>query len=222
MSGLYNSVSLLVGQNQASKTPPACVTSVTDGTAQRLQVEASPSGGTLAAQEPWGTVPGAQTIWLPCTNSGSANLLVNGTAAAPVVFAVPAQAKQIVATMLKVVLSASNVSFTGNQITNTAGLLGIGQSTRALPNGLLFNTVSAGVTTTLAKVQIHEDFFGFNGEQNFVTGSTNYVLTTTLLFTQPLVAGSTTDAVQVVVQDQMTAATNLLYLRAFVGGTRAA
>ena len=221
MSSLYSSATILVGGNQAKNSPPLPVTSITDGSSQRLQVEAVPAGGVLPSQPAWGTQIGAQTIWQPVTNGGSSNLLVNGSASAPIVFSYTVGSKNILVTMLKLVMSASSINYTGNQITATTGLLGLGNSTRALPNGILINTVGAGITTSLAKIQINEDFLTFNGPANFVQGSSGCALTSQLVFTQPLVA-STTDAVQVVIQDLMQNITTITYLRAYVGGVRAA
>ncbi len=178
---------------------------INDGTNYRLCVDTRPAAGVSAQQQAWGASSAGLTLSTLATRSGSAALNVN--AATPFVFTVPASTKLQTYYAIRLVFSFTTVTFNGSNF-----------GAAPLTNGVSIGVTSGGVTSTVYTIKTNEDFYLANGGGLLTTGGVGILLTTTVLFNQPLAANSS-DQISVTINDNLSIA-NVLYGRAIALGVR--
>lgn len=193
-----------------------------DGTNYRLAVDTRPTLGVSVNQPAYGTGNGAKTVfyWLTTTggSGGSNNLLVNGSTTASTFYFSPKVATLSVY-YIRILMGAASYAFSGASFggSGTGGLLG-SNNPAALTKGLLVQTVSAGVTSTLVTMLTNEDMFALNGGARAENAGAGIMLVGDIFLNQQLIV-NTTDAVSVTIQDNMTGR-NLTSMRACFCGVR--
>jgi len=170
------------------------ITSVTDGYAQRLSVDAKVQG-TVSIGNP---LPDnlIQIVRGFVTNAGSKDMNVDGSGV-PVVFTFDADPSvDFRISELRIVISASELKFEGNKF-GDAG---------ELPNGILLEVTSSGDTVELSNVQKNEEFLLFPSPTILLdTAGSQDILTIIFPLGIILEAGSG-DNVKVTIRDNCTQA----------------
>lgn len=191
----------------ADGTNGALVTTISDGSSRRLQVDSRsvrPTGNTLINKY--------------LLNGANSNMMVSGSASSPVKFAYsPPPGSTATITGVVLIITASTISFGGSSKFLNGS---------SLQNGLQLGMTVSGVSNTLALMKCNEDFLLFAGGSGFSLGSagklfsagTNSVLSYSLGFSQQL---TSSDTVFFSVQDNITSANtgnNLVYCMSAVEG----
>lgn len=178
-----------------------------DGTNTRLCVDSRPYLGVSAQQQAWGAAPAVQTLAVPLVKSGSPALNVNGSST-PVTFSMPSNTKLQTIYALRLVFTFTTVTFNGSNF-----------GAAAITNGISIGYSVGGSTGTIYTIKTNEDFYLANGGGLLTSAGTGILVTSVVLFNQPLGAGST-DTITVTISDNLTV-TNILYGRALAYGMRA-
>ncbi len=179
---------------------------INDGTNYRLCVDTRPAAGVSAQQQAWGASSAALTLSTVLTRSGSSALNIAAAGASP--FTVTAGAKLQTFYALRLVFSFTTVTFNGTNF-----------GAAPIANGVSIQVTSGGTTATVYTIKTNEDFYLANGGGLLTSAGTGVLVTSTILFNQPLVANST-DQIAVVINDNLSIA-NILYGRAIAFGVRA-
>lgn len=180
---------------------------INDGTNYRLCVDTRPAAGVSAQQQAWGAANAGLTLSSLATRNGSAALNINATSASP--FTITSGAKLQTFYALRLVFSFTTVTFNGTNF-----------GAAPVTNGITISVTSGGATNTVYTIKTNEDFYLANGGGLLTSGGTGILLTTTVLFNQPIIANSS-DQIAVTINDNLSIA-NVLYGRAIAFGVRAA
>lgn len=184
-----------------------------DGSVYRLQVEASLKPGTTVSLGPTATNP-QNLVRGFCTNGGSSNLLVDGDPT-PVVFTFNADSTDdIYLTEIRFVFSDLEIAMDGKSF----------GSENDLDNGVLLQVTSDGNTSTLANIQINEDFGTFNSPGGITYdrgGPEDFLAAGIHLGGSVVLKAGTADNVKITIRDDIND-TSHKYFKCIVYGTKEA
>lgn len=168
-----------------------------DGTTYRLQVDTALSPGTSMLLGR--TIPSNPSLIVASKllNSGLSNLLVDGSSSA-ITFKYSADAsKDIRLSEIRLVLVACELDFVGNHFGNIT----------TLTNGVKIEVKSNGVLTTLATLNVNEDFLSFHSPTSIVineSGPKDVIAAGYLLGGAVVLKAGTDDYLGIVIQDDLT------------------
>lgn len=169
---------------------------IEDGYVYRLQVESSIKPGSSILSSP--TPSDIQLLIAnKLKNTGSENLLVNGSVT-PKTFKYEADSlKDIKLSELRIVLVANSIHFIG---TNFGAI-------STLTNGVKIEVKSNGTVTTLATLKVNEDFLLFHSTNSIFmneAGSKDVIAVGYLLGGAVVLKAGTDDYLGIVIQDNLT------------------
>lgn len=171
---------------------------INDG-ANRLRVETSIKPGSSILTT-GGTVPSDPTLIVArkLTNDGYSNLLVDGSSS-PITFKYTADStKDIRLSELRLVLVACSLDFVGSRFGDIP----------TLTNGVKIEVMSGGVLTTLATLNLNEDFLLFHSTNSLVineSGPKDLISVGYLIGGSIVLQAGSSDYLGIVIQDNLTA-----------------
>lgn len=166
---------------------------ILDGTTYRFQVEASLKPGTL------NSIPSNPSLIIAnkLLNTGSSNLLVDGSSSSKIFKYEADASKDIKLTELRLVLVACSLDFIGTHF----------GAISTLTNGVRIEVKSNGIITTLATLKLNEDFLSFHSTGAIFineSGPKDVIAAGYLLGGAVVLKAGTDDYLGIVIQDNLT------------------